>query len=141
MTPVNVVRAAMLSSVLMLLVGSVVQLGGVGNDQLFQGLLYGAIALLSGATMVSGYATGRWPQPGQHDPAARSRTAHSVAWGALFLILMLAARVLLDGASLGDAVTWLATGYLRFAGFPLAAWLVGYLVGRMLRNGQAPSGA
>lgn len=136
MTPVNVVRAAMLGSVILMSVGLLLQVGGAGDDRLFYGSLYGAIALLSGAALVGGYASGRALRG---RPRVVGRPARFAAGAALFLVLMLAPRVLLDGVSLGEAAADVATGYLRFGGFPLAAGLVGYVIGRVLRDGPAPA--
>jgi hypothetical protein len=128
----------MLGSMLLLSVGLVLQVGGAGDDRLFHGCVYGAIVLLSGGALVGGYASGRRPQPEQPDPAAWRRTVRSVAWVTLSLAIMLAAP-LLDGVSLEETAARLATGFLRFGGPAVAAWLVGYVIGRRVRDGRSPA--
>ena len=110
----------------------------VENYQLVMGVLYGQMALIAGVAAAFGYRQGRWPAPGQPHPAAR-RAVFGILAVVLCTALFIAGRVVFDGISVSKAIGDLAESLGRTGMLVLLPGLIGYVIGRMARNGQTPA--
>lgn len=133
---------AMIGAVLLVLLGTALNIAGSEAFSLVAGVLVGGMALLTVAVLLAGYQIGRRVPPDQRRPhvpfLVRLLVAEAVVVAGAIVL-----RVSRDGISAAMAVAdWLFT--LERGGFftlnaGLAVGCLGYGIGRRMRDGRSPA--